>query len=128
MAASSTLADILDLDIEQFVATQMIADEHWLGAQKPKVIVEQSLRNLAHALTMHLKMPAKRFQSNEEVARWPDGLWNALLHAVGLKRWTKYKVLRVTEMLLFPDVPIPKGAHRVHLHYRTGLTVEDVRE
>jgi hypothetical protein len=65
------------------------------------------LETAMQAIRISFRYPAQVLQHDQEIARYPATLWSYLLHAVGLGRYARYKVVLLNENLSFPHIEIP---------------------
>jgi hypothetical protein len=81
----------------------------------PEVAMHYALDEMAYRLVASLKVPAHEVQ-NQEIARYPDGAWQALKWAA--RRWVpwsmkvRFKTIWLREVLLFPQLKLPPNIGR----------------
>jgi hypothetical protein len=68
--------------------------------------------------------PVKMLQDDVEVSRLPIGRWDYFLCAIGLAKYAKFEVTRITECLVFTDKSLKldtdqlKFMNRLHINIR----------
>lgn len=94
------------LKIQQFCASILIDDLELTHMLDIEVGHSYRMEMLAHQLVAVLRLPADVLRDDKVIAEWPDGLWHTVRKALGWKHKTRQ--VRLTEMLLFPGVAVPK--------------------
>lgn len=94
------------LTIQHFCASILVDDYELVANLDIEVRHQYRMEMLAHQLVAMLRIPADVLNDDKVIAEWPDGLWQTVRKALGWKHKTRQ--VRLTEMLLFPGVAVPR--------------------
>lgn len=100
----------IELMVRDWVASSACDLEH-VHPDNLKTYVHYLMENLAHIISMKLRMPCLELQKDEVVADWPATWWDHLKCRLGLK----YEVtqLRCSEVLAIPEIPVGLERYKV---------------
>lgn len=116
------------LAVERFYSSINIPREMLqLSPDNFAVRVEDIMESMTKQIVLMLRLPMDVLQRDEEVTRFPASWWDSTKWA--LRKWVpwsmkvRFRVVRVTEMLLYPDVQVPaKSAEYIRIAYTSSIS------
>jgi hypothetical protein len=114
------------LEVHQYAVEFMVNEGFAAGGIQAyeQFLLESAMR----AIRISFKCPVQVLKRDEEIARYPATLWSHLLHTLRLRRWARYKVVRLNEHLAFPGIEIPPELKLgAYITYSPRITLEAVK-